>query len=63
MRRHYTGAVRMVASAGPALGLDRGVGAAGTELLAMEEQGEDVDVDDRERLRRTRVSLNPLVSP
>jgi len=53
----------MVASAGPALGLDRGVGAAGTELLAMEEQGEDVDVDDRERLRRTRVSLNPLVSP
>ena len=63
MRRRYTGAVHMVASVGPTLGLDRGVGAAGTELLAMEEQGEDVDVDDRERLRRTRVSLNPLVSP
>ncbi|CAD6261750.1 unnamed protein product [Miscanthus lutarioriparius] len=54
-RRPCAGAVRAVASAGPALGLDLGAGAVGTELLAMEEEAEDVD--ERERLRRTRISL------
>lgn len=42
-----------VANAGPALGIERV--AVGIELLTMEEQAEDVD--DRERLRRTRISL------
>lgn len=44
-RRPCAGAVRAVASAG----------AVGTDLLEMEEQAEDVD--ERERLRRTRISL------
>ena len=54
-RRPCAGAVRAVASAGPALGLDPGAGAVGTDLLAVEEEAEDVD--ERERLRRTRISL------
>ena len=44
-RRPCAGAVRAVASAG----------AVGTDLLAVEEEAEDVD--ERERLRRTRISL------
>ena len=43
----------MVVSTGPALGLDRGAGAAGTELLAMLEQA----------LLQIDLSLSPLSLP
>ncbi|RCV45017.1 hypothetical protein SETIT_9G420000v2 [Setaria italica] len=54
-RRPCNGAVRVVADAGPALALalDGGADAVGIELLTEEQQE---DVDERERLRRMRIS-------
>ncbi|KAL6622951.1 hypothetical protein ACP70R_032830 [Stipagrostis hirtigluma subsp. patula] len=63
-RRPCAGAVRVVADAGPALALDLGAGAAEIQFPREEEGGgvaglkeeREEDVDERERLRRMRIS-------
>ena len=51
-RRPCDVAVCVVADAGPALALDGGAGSVGVEFLTEEQE----DVDERERLRRMRIS-------